>query len=370
MPEPVFSYVLCKNTGEPIDELRELVSRQIVHQLNVPMGVTVGVRMDSPIYAQAAVDLQPRLKVYRQATAAEIAANPAATRTLIFYGLLNEDGLREDARSGVGVLPFQDPSWTFNDRVTQAAVSYTAVDQGTILWNLIALQNARTNGNTFVSAGTITTGTLRDRAYEAGKNLGTLIDEMTRVDGGPDVGILPVDGWLSGTTTMGSFNTWAQRGSIKNEARLVFADPQLASQPDALPSNVENVMRSRVKVVTMATAVNPQLGLLRNYQEILSPYGLRETWETFNDISYHPTLYEKAVGRVLERRFPRSVIEVQNPTNEAPQPFVDYNVGDSVFVTCLRANMEFVNTQVRVMSISLDTDANGKVNDQLTLVSP
>lgn len=363
-----FTTVLCKNTGEPVDILDRLANRQLTQQLNLPSSYTITMRMDDASYPFALLEQAPRLKVYRVSTPAELAIDPLTVNQLVFYGTLPSQGISEDAASGMAQLAFQDPMWMLNDRYVETSVSFAQVDQGSILWQLIALMNAQTNGDTFIRQGSVTTGTLRDRTYDAGKQIASMIQEMTQVDGGCDVSFIPVDYWsLDGSDGMGTFNAYAQRGADLVGTEFVYAAAIEAGIPGGLQGNVGNMVRTRAKTITRATSVGS--ADTQVYQNTTSPYGLLEDYETFSDVSISQTLLDKSVGKVANGQNAPMILEIQNPTLEAPQPILDYNPGDTVYATCRRGGMEFYDLAVRVHGIDIQINQEGALTTKPTLAT-
>jgi hypothetical protein len=369
LAEPLsFTTVLCKSTGEPVDFLTRLDGRQIIQQLNLPVSYSIIMRMEDPAYEFALLDQNPRLKVYRPSTAAELVAHPTVVSQLVFYGSLPALGVEEDSGTGMAKLTFQDPMWVLNQLYVQAAVTYTGVDQGSILWQLIALQNARTNGDTWIRQGVITTGILRTISYTPGKELAGLIQEMTATDQGCDVAFLPVDYYsIDGTRAMGTFNAYAQRGSLLPDQKFVYTAPLTVGEGGGLKSNVGSIKRTRAKTVTSATSVGATD--TQTYQNTTSPFGLLEDYETFSDVTISQVLLDKAVGKVANGQNSPMILEVSNPTREAPQPLIDYNLGDTVYVTCRRGGMEFYDIPVRVQGIDITITKDGVLQTKPTLAS-
>lgn len=354
-----FTTVLCKATGEPVDILDRLASRQLVQQGNLPESYAITMNVEDANYAFALLEQQPRVKVYRPSTPAELALDPLTVNQLEFYGTLPSEGIDEDSDTGLAKLTFQDPRWVLNDRYVPAAVTFTQVDQGDILWQIIATENAKTNGDTWIRQGSTTTGTLRDRTYDAGKEVAGLIDEMTKVDGGCDVSFTPVDYWsLDGTAAMGVFNAHAERGQNRPDALFI-------SGPD-LPANC-SFRRTRAKTITSATSVGSADS--QTYANTTSPFGLLEAFETYSDVSISQTLLDKSVGKVANGQNAPMILEVKNPTREAPVPILDYGIGDTVYATCIRGGMVFTNLPVRVHGIDITVSQNGDIATKPTLAT-
>lgn len=362
-----FTTVLCKSTGEPVDILDKLLTRQFVQQGNLPESYAITMNMDEENYPFALLELQPRVKVYRVATPQELADDPLIVNKLVFYGSLSSEGIDEDSETGQAKLTFQDPRWVLNDRYVPTPVTFSQVDQGDILWQIIATQNARPNGDTWIRQGGTTTGTLRDRTYDAGKEVAGLIDDMTKVDGGCDVSFTPVDYWsVDGTAAMGVFNAHAERGIDRPDALFISGATLDEGTSGGLPSNCY-MRRTRAKTITSATSVGT--ADTQTYANTSSPYGLLEAYETFSDVSISQTLLDKSVGKVANGQNAPMILEVKNPTEEAPQPLLDYAIGDQVYATCRRGGMQFFSLPVRVHGIDITLDQTGKLTTKPTLAT-
>jgi hypothetical protein len=370
-----FTYVLCRSTGEPISEIANVQGRKLTQQLNLPTSAEVVLNMDDDEYLEAVVERLPRLKVYRSSTETEILENPAVTRRLVFYGSLLFEGIREDAKSGLATLQFQDPSWVLKYRFISVDQTFTAVDQGTILWQEISVMNGTLTPfyETWIRQGGTTTGRLRDRTYARGKNVAELFDEMTKVDGGPDWYIDPVDGYLTDTRVMGNLNVANQRGVTRPNAQFIYGAPLTDGEPAGLPSNVENMVRTRAQVITnpinVGGVIDPSIGIMITYGAInsASAYGGFQSWTVTPEVSLIQTLIDKSNGELAERQDPRPIIGIEGPTPEAPQPFIDYTLGDTVYATCRRGGMQFSQQTVRVHGIDIAVDQNGEPQTSLTL---
>lgn len=363
-----FTTVLCKSTGEPVDILDTLQNRQIVQQLNLPASYAITMRMDDANYPYALLEQQPRLKVYRVSTPAELAIDPLTVNQLVFYGSLPSEGIDEDSETGFATLTFQEPSWVLNQRYLPAAVTFTQIDQGAILWSIIATQNQRTNGDTFIRQGSTTTGIKRDRTYEAGKEVAGLIQEMTQVDNGCDVGLTPFDYWsLDGGRGMAKFNAYKQRGSAKPDALFIHGATLTEGTYGGVPANVMGMRRTRAQTITSATSVGSSDA--QTYANATSGYGLLEAYETFSDISISQTLLDKSVGKVANGQNAPMVIEIKTPLDSAPQPFLDYNLGDTVYATERRGGMQFYSLPVRVHGIDVSISQEGKLTTKPTVAT-
>lgn len=72
-----------------------------------------------------------------------------------------------------------------NARHVQSTLTFTAADQGDIIWGLIDHTQDQTGGSWGLTQGTTTTGITRDRTYEAGENIGKVLGDLMGVIDGP-----------------------------------------------------------------------------------------------------------------------------------------------------------------------------------------
>lgn len=77
----------------------------------------------------------------------------------------------------------------FNARHLQTDLTYSSIDQAQIIWGLIQHTQAQAGGDFGITAGSLAAGNARDRSYEAGSNIGKLLDDLSGVINGPWWGI-------------------------------------------------------------------------------------------------------------------------------------------------------------------------------------
>jgi len=358
-----WSFVVCRASGEPFGEALDARDRSCAWRLNGVHTARLVLDLEDPLAAELAPGLA-RLKVYRSRTQAELAQNPALTRQLVFYGSVPAEAVREDAGGGTIEAVFSDPRWVLGSRYSLGTETYAATDQGLIAWNLVATQNSRPGGDTWIRQGGVTTGVTRDRTYDRRPVL-NLLDDLTRVISGPDIDIDPRDGWSEAipTAVMANLRVYAQQGTDRPDVHLVYGR--------GLPSNVETIERTYLPVLTAATFTGTgtaTAGLTSTYNvATASPYGLLETVESEPDITVQATLDQRATGVVQARQTPTPVLTVGELTADAPRPWEAYYLGDTVRVTARRGAMRITGEPFRVHGIDLAVDADGR--EQITLIT-
>lgn len=347
------SFTLCDSNGLLVGEVDESVGRTFSQIRNLPASAEIKIRMEEDLAAYLIPSRRPRLKIHRAATAAELAANPASARVLLFYGLLPSTSVDDDTDTGITTATFFDPRVRLGQAYTFVPVTFTATAQGTVLWQLVNTYQGRSFFNSYLLQGATDASRSRDRTYDQGKQLSTLIDEMTKVEGGPDVDVSPLE--IGGSAVMGTFNTYARQGLDRPNA-LFISGPKL-------PTNC-TVKRNWGPTVTFATAQGTAPdgnATAQSYPPIItSGYGLLESYETISDASVAATLLARAAGVVDQNQDPQQILTVSNITRDAPVPFIDYFLGDTVRVTAKRGAMNIDRAPVRAEAFKIEVGDNGR----------
>lgn len=369
------SYVLCNSTGQPASgELITAQQRTLSRRLNAPGVATVQIRMEDP----QALSISPglsRIKIYRSATPSELALNPAASKVLVFYGSLPVDGVSEDTNSGLLTAAFQDPRWVLRDRyIGYSSAIYSqyligqTMDYGNIAAALINTENAK---QAFWLTPSGTTGITASMSWKAGLSIASCLDELTKITGGPDFDVTPLDGWTIGNTRqMGTFTTYRSEGQDRPQA-LFYLQQQVGSSGGN--GNITGVRSTYPPIYTASTAqVTDSLGVVQQqtYQLPSNNYDLLEIYETPDHTYTASALLGKAQGVVAENSSPRRMVEVTGATWDAPLPLVDYDLGDTVRLTVKRGTISLDRAVYRVMGYDLVADQEGNVNAMPLLVVP
>jgi len=143
-----------------------------------------------------------------------------------------------------------------NARNLHADLTFTQVDQGQIIWQIIQHTQALPGGNYGVTAGAITTGFVRDRSYIVGENLGDLLTKLQQVEQGP---------------------FWTVDRSLQLQVHAMTAFPTLV-QPIQHGVNARSLQRRGIAQAGFANAV-----LATGDQGVTTPY-----WAERPDIATDP----------------------------------------------------------------------------------
>lgn len=357
------SFVLCKSTGEPVGESTKATGRKLSRRRNTPGTATILWPLEDA-FAGAVVPGLSRLKIYRSASPGELALNPAAAKVLVWYGSLPAENTIEDTDNGFLTATFVDPRWVLKGRFLAAPASFAATDQATILASIVATQNARQQ-IWLTTAGS--TGILRDRNYDAGKNVSDLIDEMTKVTNGCDVDVFPSDGYAAaGTRAMGALSFLSRQGSDKPS--VIFRYQQVVGSQGG--GNITGVKRSFAPIVNTSTQVGTAADGTSSTQTVSLPgvFDLLEEYQTSSDATITASLLEAAAGVVAENASLRSIWTIGAGTWDAPLPFVDFDLGDTVRLRVQRGSMIANNITVKVDGYDLVVDQEGNARTTPILV--
>ncbi len=357
-----YTFILCRSTGEPLGAVTTAKARKVTRTLNSPTTATLTFLLTDQLALQV-IPGQSRLKVYRDPSQDELNANPAAVRSLVFYGSLPTQNITMSADAEEITCVFADPRWVLGYRFAapNGPEVYTATDQGLISWGLVNTQNGRSGGDTWLRQGATATGIVRDRTYDR-QLVAQLHSDLAGLLDGPDIDCGPRDGYASlSDRSMGLLNTYARQGSDRPNAVFAYG-------PD-LPSNVDSAGLTYLPVTTLSTVV----GTDANGVPVIGTYGtpdanglgLLEDYSADPDVSTQATVDAKARGVVLDQQGLRPVVTVGSPLPGIPRAFEHYDLGDTIRVN-VRKGAFVVNSAPRVHAFDLTIDQEGREMPTLT----
>lgn len=359
LPFDKYRFVLCSDQGEPFGDIGKAYARKATWQRNGAHTAEVTLDIEDALALRVAPGLT-RLKVF---------CSSVTTRP-VFYGILPATNAPWSASSGTYALTFIDPRGLFfPNRFNAGTENYAQVDQGAILQGLLDLQNARSGGETFIRAGINATGTLRDRTYSDVQDLATLFSQMSEVIGGPDFDVTPFDGFASpltygSTRIMGLLNVYSRQGNLLPNAKFIYG-PKLASNCADISGTNQPIVT--LDTVTGAAATDGSAPLTSTYGDpASSPYGMMEARENAQDVIIQATLDAQSRGTVEQARILRPVLTIKSPTREAPQPFREYYLGDTVYATCRKGAIQYADLALRVDAFSVTDSQEGELAVDIT----
>jgi hypothetical protein len=269
-----------------------------------------------------------------------------------------------------------------NHRQLRYQKSYSNNDKtaGQIALDLLAIANAQKDGPlspafpdgngttrpTGILVGTTTDTGIKNRIYNQWQSIGQAITEWTDIENGYDLEITPDTKNLNiyASAFPGTLNR------DRTQAQFGF---------NWGPNNLLEFSRTR----EMGELVNSQFATgalnssaLAQDTTSMSLYGLFESTQNLSDVYDINVLQAFANGEVAVRSAPKTVYRIlpqpYNPQRKnVPEPFVDYRLGDHVYVTARNTARIQINKQaVRVFGITVSIDDQGSERITTLQVSP
>jgi hypothetical protein len=338
LPGVRWDLIALSPQGEALSDLIGATSKKFTFRLNEPSSVEWAMAGDDP--GAAVVD--------------ELTTDVEAWRNgvRLFRGRVGPSGDEVGPTDHRVAFSAADYRAMLDRRIIWADATYTGIDQSAIAWDLIA--DAQLIGGMGITNASTATGVTRDRTYEAGKNLGEAIQQLSEVIGGFDWDISPEMG----------FRTWYPRRGIEADFVAVWGDTvsQVSRQLD--PSGYANAIRfSGADGVTPTTR---QVADLYEPSGEVNPIypGRFDAQEGDTDITTTAALGEKADAALAERGVIRPSYKVTLMPGVWDGP-ATFWLGDICRLIVRRGRLD-VDTEARVHEITVTDDGNGGETVEVT----
>lgn len=249
-------------------------------------------------------------------------------------------------------LVAKDPFYNMSWRQVRADVTYTAVDAGTIAWNLINLQNGYVNSH--LRQGARDASVNRTIPYLVGQRVSEAVQDLTRMS--PNGFSFTIDG-VDNPTYWAEIVVHYPVGELKPKARFEFGNGTLENCDDFLRESLPLVNRSQV-VGKVATVVG--------ISESGSSPALHGLWE--GDRGQVMTENTTQLGLIAAGNIsnaPQYSITLVAGA-EAPQLFTDFDVGNTVPMVIRRAGRTITgNKRVKEATVLLDPNSGAEQLESL-----
>lgn len=286
--------------------------------------------------------------------------------------------LNEDAETNTMTIPVMGWLDKLNHRILRSDLpttgKYEDIDDGTILFDL--LQRANDFGplpsydyegtthtadtSTFIEEGTknypVEEEAPRTAKFDKYTNIGAEIDKLTNIENGCDIEVHPITREL---------NIWRRKMTDRTEVIMGYNAPpfNLASfKPTRDTSQMVNYFRAIGRFNDGLAEDTPS-------QEL---YGLIEETGAMTDVSdpENTILPAFAGAEVAVRSTPRVTYDVAPFSQNIFQPFVDYQLGDKIYISANKGHWNLAKQAVRIfgLTLNIDNEGNEKVSNlQLSL---
>lgn len=231
--------------------------------------------------------------------------------------------------------------------IIDADVTYSEVNEGQIAFNLLDIAN--TQRPTWITPGANTSTQNRTKKYTRWSNIGQEIENLTNIESSFDFDIHPEtrqmhiyewDNFADNTQAIFGLN-WGPR-NVANVTRSINADD--------MKNQYYTVGKYGIAEANDADSIN----YYNLHQEVLN----------VNDVADINILGAISNAELAVNKTPRVTINFLpmaegEMSENVPQLFRDFNIGDQVYLTAKRHDVEIVNQAVRVFGISLDINESG-----------
>jgi hypothetical protein len=366
----VWKFVLAdSSTMANIGEL-QATNKQFEFILNRPGSASFRMPLTRPLADEISV-ITTCLKIYR--------TTPSATNLVWSGPIWNIDDIVHEESMNVTAVGWFE---ILNHRFLRYEKRYTANDKtaGQIALDLLTIANnqkdgplsaANPDGNGTTRPTGITVGTTSDtgtknRIYPQWQSIGQAIQEWSEIENGYDFEITP------DTKTLNIYAS-AFPGTLRRDR------PQAQFGFNWGPHNLLEFSRT----TESAELVNSQFAVGKFGSHALSQnttsmdtYGLWENSQTLSEITDTNVLAAFANGEVAIRSTPKIVYRIlPHPYDvghsHVPEPFVDYRIGDHVYITAKYPPRVSVSQQaMRVYGMSIQLQDSGSEKLTTLQVSP
>ncbi len=247
-------------------------------------------------------------------------------------------------------------------RELHSNLSYTDVDAGQIAFGLIDTLNQQDPSSLMrVVKGQATPSQLRTRTYQQGQKVGPLIQELSDIEAGFDFELDPLtrelniryDQVKTGTTIYGI-------GQDRPDAvfGLSWGPENLQSlRRETDTSKLRNRIFAKGKFGTVEADDYPSQFI----------HGVFEETITLGDVVEEEILGAYANATVAFRKDPATIInfvpaQFTSSVDNVPEPFVDYEIGDIVYLGANRGRLKLDSQAIRIFGISVSIDEEGNEN--------
>ena len=236
------------------------------------------------------------------------------------------------------------------------------IDAGLIAYNLLALANEQTNESgiivpTHITAGIRDLSQLRTRRYQRWANIGASIQELSDIEAGFDYHVDPVTRMMNIDYDQIKAGLYG-RGTDRINTLFAIGWP-------AGPRNLQRFQRT-IDVSQMKNRIVAQ-GRYGSYKygDLASQnkHGIFTEQIALSDVTNEQILKAFAVAEIAVRSKPKVVYSMDPfPYTDrfyVPQIFIDYNIGDIVYVTALGGRISIERQPIRVFGATINIDNEG-----------
>lgn len=238
---------------------------------------------------------------------------------------------------------------------SDSTLTWTATDQSQIAWGLIQQTQTRDGGDLGISQGVgQTSGTLRDRTYEAGDSIGQRVSELSQVINGFDWDITPT------SASSLAFDVWGQRGADRGVV-LEYGGLVSKVQRQVDPGDYGNALR-----MTGADGLTAQ-----ELEADDLPTRAEGRWDVVvgdTDLTTQSALNDRAAWQIAQSEVlqPTYTLSLRQGAWDGPDHIW---LGDLVKIVVMSGRLA-VNTSLRVYEMAFTLSDDGSEGVDVTVGGP
>jgi hypothetical protein len=344
-------FVVCDAAGRSLGEPR---AYERTLSMEVSRGTTGSfrIRHTDPLYHTIDAGLTT-IKVYDD------------LERLICYGPVLSDVEEGEGAGGTNVrVTFADLFWRLSKRyvakkaaATDADLTYTNTDSGTIAHAILALANA--DAQTGITPGDKDTFIARTVSY-SWKRASEAITELGAIEGSYEWRLSYTDG----TPPTVELDLLTAIGVTRDDTYLEYGT---GKRNCASYSRSRSADTQATRVWALGAGSAPPVEAHSDSAETL--YGRLEDVVSFGDVSVQSLLGVLSAMHVAVRARPRTVVNLTPFPLRSPEFGVDWEVGDIVNARAVVNNTVRVNGQLRIWGVDFSISEEGSVSPTLRLVA-
>lgn len=341
--------------------LTDAISRSLDFQLNGVHSASITLPLTSPVASFVEPGVTS-LEVWRTRDTSE----GTSTRQLVFRGEVPASCVKMNAATDTMELVFKDPRWRWEYMYPPTnMLSFTSTDVGEIIWSVLEEWSVTWYwGGWPCGQGSTSTGLLKSVQFDPANKLADEFGALTKLVDGPDIDV-------SFSTGAALLDVFARMGIDRPSVSLRYGYDQGSGA--SLDSNVRDVTQTftdpfnmfQVKWTSSESGQGSDTGWDWDTDSGTTYRVLQKIAQLSDAIpnSYAQFVLDGMKGALLA---PRSILEVKGLTYEAPQPFVHFYLGDTVYVTAKKGALQVDSQGLRVHGIHIDVDQEGNPQTDIT----
>lgn len=351
-----FQFLLRNPASGAAIEVEDASSRALDYQLNGVHSASVTV----PLTGQTAAFIMPGrtvLEVWRTV--------PGFANQMVFWGEVPASAVKMTAAADTMEVVFKDPRWRWEHMYTTPFYSGGTWDAAAFVWQLVLEWNDINFWSVWpCSQGFADTGLIQVPDQLTAEKFSDRIGSLTMQVDGPDVDV-------SFSTGVPLIDVWNGMGAVKHDAVFRYG---FGSGGAPLDSNIRDLLVSYT---------DPFNNIATSWTDAATGKPNGTGWDANMDAGAIYGTLQKSVtvseavtndqglfihqGAKAALVLPRMIVEVKGLTHEAPAPFDDFYLGDTVYVTAGKGALQVNGEGLRVHGIHMDVDQEGNPQTDITV---